>query len=116
MGFVQNEKIIVGVDHKLTNGHTICRKGDLGIFGPFFLESDIVANFLPNADLHLKGHSLSQSYSADPPRLRHDDILEVRVQILRHLGCLAAARLSTDQSDGVLLDSLDDMLFVLQYW
>lgn len=116
MSFVKDKKVIVRVNHKFTDSHTICCEGDLGTFGSLFFEPDIVANFLADVDLHLKSHSFSQCNRAYPSRLRYNDIFKVRVQILRHLGCLAATCLSTDEGNCILLDSLDDVILILQYW
>lgn len=113
MCLIQNEEIIMWINHKFTNSHTISGKCNFSVFSSFLLKSNIVANFLSNVDLHLKGYSLCQSNCTDSSGLRYNNIFEMWVKILRHLGGLTTSSLSANESNYVIFDGINDVLFVL---
>ena len=69
MCLVQNEEIVSGASHQLSNCHTVCCEYDSCIFAPSLLKSNIIAHFLSYLKAHLLSNSLGKSDGTDPSRL-----------------------------------------------
>jgi hypothetical protein len=86
MGLIEYKDIEMFFDHELTDGHTISHESDFGLGGSFLFEPDIVANFLPEMSLGLKGDSFSEGDGADSSGLGDEYTIVMWEEVLRDLG------------------------------
>lgn len=113
MGFVKNKKVVFWANHQLSNGHSICCENHLGFLWPFFLKSDIVAYLFPYFTSYFWSYSFCKGNSTDSSRLRHNSFSKERSKKLRNLGGLSTSSLSTDQSDRIALNHMNNGLPIL---
>lgn len=114
MGLIEDKDIEVFFDHELADGHTISYEGDFGLGGSFLFEPDIVADFLTEIFLGLKGDSFGKGDGADSPGLGDEYAIVMREEVLGDLGGFAGAGLSADDGDLIALDGFDDFVFELE--
>lgn len=77
-----------------------------------------VADRPPERRASLRGHTLGQSTCSEAPRLRDDDFVcaVVLEKKLRHLRRLAAAGIARHDYNGVLAQSIQQLLAVTECW
>ena len=110
----------VGLAQKLTQEHTVGHVLELGPLGGAVLETDAVANLVPELDASLRRDARADGHSRDPPRLRATDLGVPFSEagfphVLGDLGGLPRPGLSDDDHNLVILDSLDQVLPVRVY-
>lgn len=114
MGLIEDKDIEVFFDHELADGHTISHEGDFGLRGSFLFKPDIVADFLTEICLRLKGDSFGEGDGADSSGLGDEYAVVVWEEVLGDLGGFSRAGLAADDGDLVALDGFDDFVFELE--
>ena len=108
----------IGFAEELAQQHAVGHVLDDGLLGRAVLESNAVADLVPELGVELVRHTCRHTHGSDATRLRAADLhalggVAVLVQILRNLRRLARARLADDDEDLVIAHGLQKLLAVV---
>mmetsp|Transcript_3318 Transcript_3318/g.6867 ORF Transcript_3318/g.6867 Transcript_3318/m.6867 type:complete len:354 (-) Transcript_3318:230-1291(-) len=96
--------------------HPVCHVLDARRRSCALLEPNRVPDFVPELHPHFRGHACRHRHCRDSPRLSATDDAAVSipnlVEILGHLSCLSASRLSDNDDDLEIPDRLEEIVSV----